>query len=104
MPPTAQINFRVKYNQTPEIWANASQVQDISKLTNLVPKQSLIFLLSMTVIRDQFSQFWNVFDLAGFSSSNIKSIIGKQIAKTKIEITPLGLYEIHLYYDSNPQH
>ena len=43
---------------TPEIWANANQIEDFSKLTNLVPKFNLnpklllISFLSLMVIKD----------------------------------------------------
>ena len=35
-------NKRVNFIYISDVWANANQVQDFSKLTNLVPKASLI--------------------------------------------------------------
>ena len=35
-------NFWVNFIYTSEIWTNTNQVQDFSKLTNLVPKASLV--------------------------------------------------------------
>ena len=51
--------FTVKYGNYLQFWANAKQIQDISKLTNLIPKRKhCVTLFSILLSCSPFSLSW----------------------------------------------